>query len=81
MRYDLSTGTAQRERISLPDGSSLLLNARSAADLNFDGRKRDIELLSGGAIVDVRASDHDALRLCSHLGVMSMSEGRCMMML
>lgn len=81
LRYDLSTGTAQRESLSLPDGSSLLLNAQSAANLNFEGRKRDIELLSGGAIVDVRASDHDALRLCSHLGVMSMSEGRCMMIL
>lgn len=81
LRADLSTATAQRERIALPDGSSLLLNAQSAVNLRFAGRKRDVELLDGGAIADVRASERDALRLCSRLGAASMAEGRCMMML
>lgn len=81
LRSDLSTGTAQRERIALPDGSSLLLNAQSAVNLHFEAHKRDVELLDGGVIVDVRASDRDALRLCSRLGTASMAEGRCMMML
>jgi transmembrane sensor len=81
LRSDLSTGTAQRERIALPDGSSLLLNAQSAVNLRFEGLRRDVELLDGGAIADVRASERDALRLCSRLGNASMAEGRCMMML
>ncbi|MEQ7918471.1 FecR domain-containing protein [Xanthomonas sp. WHRI 1810A] len=80
-RSDLSTGTAQRESIALPDGSSLQLNAQSAVNLRFEGHKRDVELLDGGAIVDVRASERDALRLCSRLGTASMAQGRCMMML
>ena len=81
LRSDLSTGTAQRERLGLPDGSSLLLNARSAVNLRFAGHKRDVELLDGGVIAEVRASEGDALRLCSRLGSTSMAEGRCMMML
>ena len=81
LRYDLSTGTAQRERFALPDGSSLLLNAQSAANLDFAGRKRDIELLAGGAIVDVQANARDALRLGCRLGAASLAEGRCMMQL
>lgn len=81
LRSDMSTGTAQRERIVLLDGSSLLLNAQSAVKLHFEGRKRDVELLDGGVIADVRASERDALRLYSPQGVASMAEGRCMMML
>lgn len=81
LRSDLSTGTAQRERIALPDGSSLLLNAQSAVNLHFEAHRRDVELLDGGVIADVQASEQDALRLCSRLGTASMAEGRCMMML
>lgn len=81
LRTDRSTGTAQRERITLPDGSSLLLNAQSAVNLHFEGRRRDVELLDGAVIAQVRASERDALRLCSARGVTSMAEGRCMMML
>ncbi|WP_296254233.1 MULTISPECIES: DUF4880 domain-containing protein [unclassified Pseudomonas] len=81
LRADLSTGTAQREHVVLPDGSSLTLNAQSAVNLRFEGRKRDVQLLDGGAIAHVRASEREALRLCSRLGIASMAEGRCMMML
>lgn len=81
LRSDLSTGTAQRERIVLPDGSSLLLNAQSAVKLRFEGRKREVELLDGAVIADVHSSEREALRLCSSRGIASMAEGRCMMML
>jgi len=81
LRSDLSTGTTQRERRVLPDGSPLLLNAQSAVNLRFEGRMREVELLDGGVIVEVRASERDALRLCSRLGTASIAEGRCMMML
>lgn len=81
LRADLNTGTAQRERITLPDGSSLLLNAQSAVNLDFERRKRDVELLDGGVIADVQAADREMFRLCSRLGTASLAEGRCMMML
>ncbi|MCS3472242.1 transmembrane sensor [Pseudomonas sp. JUb42] len=81
LRADLNTGTAQRERITLPDGSSLLLNAQSAVNLDFERRKRDVELLDGGVIADVQAADRELFRLCSRLGTASLAEGRCMMML
>ena len=81
LRADASTGTARRERITLADWSSLLLNAQSAVNLDFEGRKRDVQLLDGGAIADVRACDRDALRLSSRLGSASTAEGRCMMTL
>lgn len=81
LRSDVSAATAKRELIALPDGSSLLLNAQSTVNLDFERRKRDVELLDGGIIADVRASDRDLFRLCSRLGIASLAEGRCMMML
>ncbi|PWF20892.1 FecR family protein [Corticimicrobacter populi] len=44
---DLGTGTAQRQRHTLPDGSDILLDARSRIDLAFDGRQRLVHLLAG----------------------------------
>lgn len=52
---DLSTGTAQRRRFVLADGSEIMLNARSAADLAFDGRARRVRLRSGAVYVRVAA--------------------------
>lgn len=50
---DLRTGTGQRRRFDLPDGSSLLLNARSAVDLEFGARTRGLRLRSGECIASV----------------------------
>src|SRR5690606_12864943 len=52
---DLSTGRAQRRRFVLADGSEIMLNARSAADLAFDGRARRVRLRSGAVYVRVAA--------------------------
>lgn len=52
---DLHTGTGQRQRFDLPDGSSLLLNARSAVDLVSDPDRRTVRLRSGAVIADVPA--------------------------
>ena len=53
---DLRTGTAERRRFVLDDGSELLLNARSAADLRFSPTQRLVRLRAGALIVQV-ASD------------------------
>lgn len=46
-RSDYSTGTGERRSVTLPDGSLLQLNTRSAADLAFDARQRLIRLNHG----------------------------------
>lgn len=50
---DLRTGTGERRRFDLADGSSLLLNARSAADAPWDGDPRAAKLRSGETIAEV----------------------------
>lgn len=44
---DVSTGTAERRTVSLPDGSELFLNAKSAVDLDFSDAHRIVRLLDG----------------------------------
>lgn len=55
MSADLRTGTAQRRKYVLSDGSELTLDAESAADLAFSGGQRRIHLLSGALHVRVAA--------------------------
>ncbi|XAH24853.1 FecR family protein [Xylophilus sp. GW821-FHT01B05] len=52
---DLHTGTAERQRFVLEDGSELLLNARSAADLDFSPTQRLVRLRAGALIAQVTA--------------------------
>lgn len=47
---DFHTATGQRQRFALTDGSSLLLNARSAADIDFTAERRAVRLRSGALI-------------------------------
>ncbi|MNR76253.1 fec operon regulator FecR [compost metagenome] len=50
---DLRTATGQRKHIHLADGSHIWLNARSAADIDFDEVTRRIHLRRGEIVVDV----------------------------
>lgn len=50
---DLRTATGQRKHLRLADGSQIWLNARSAADVDFDEVTRRIHLRSGEIVVDV----------------------------
>lgn len=52
---DLRTGIGQRQRFALDDGSSLLLDADSAVDLDFHAR-RWVRLRRGQLIVQVHAA-------------------------
>lgn len=52
---DLHTATGERRRFALADGSSVLLDARSAADVRFTASRREIHLRAGALIADVPA--------------------------
>ncbi len=50
---DITTGTGERRQLTLADGSTLWLNARSAIDLQFGATLREVRLRAGELIVDV----------------------------
>lgn len=52
---DLHSATGERRRISLPDGSLLVLNARSAVNLDFSADRRLLRLREGELQVSVAA--------------------------
>ncbi|GAB2817223.1 FecR domain-containing protein [Comamonas piscis] len=54
MTADLRTGTGQRQTFTLPDGSELLLDARSAVDLDFGADRRRVKLRRGALLVQAR---------------------------
>lgn len=49
---DLRTGTGERRRFDLPDGSAVTLDARSAADLDFRAGRRTVTLRAGALIAE-----------------------------
>ncbi|MBD1553125.1 FecR domain-containing protein [Pseudomonas typographi] len=49
----LSTGTDERRQLTLIDGSTLILNARSLVETRFDGNQRLLLLRRGELLVDV----------------------------
>lgn len=57
MRADYSSARGERYRLTLPDGSSVLLDADSALDETFTGTGRRVRLLRGGAFFDVAHAD------------------------
>ncbi|RYF59117.1 MAG: hypothetical protein EOO29_49345 [Comamonadaceae bacterium] len=65
---DLSTGTGERRRITLPDGSELVLNARSAVDVRFDAQRRSLRLRAGELIVTVAPNAARPFSVQSHEG-------------
>ncbi|WP_034105534.1 MULTISPECIES: FecR domain-containing protein [Pseudomonas] len=63
MLADVTTRTSQRRTLQLSDGSSLTLNARSAANINIDMQSgsRKIRLVSGEMILNVAPSQQPFL--------------------
>lgn len=56
---DLRTGTSQWQETRLDDGSQVILDGRSAADLDFDTSQRKVRLIQGDILVEVA---HDSRR-------------------
>jgi len=50
---DLRTGTGERRTVELADGSEMLLNARSTADIQFDAQRRVVRLREGELLVKI----------------------------
>ena len=50
---DIRTATGERRTLDLPGGCSLLMDARSAADLHFDATQRLVRLREGALIATV----------------------------
>jgi transmembrane sensor len=73
---DLSTGRGQRAQFKLPDGSQVLLNARSAIDVQFDADQRRLRLLQGALLVDAQPGTQP-LCIDSPYGGLSLAAGRC----
>ncbi|MGH0001274.1 FecR family protein [Pseudovibrio ascidiaceicola] len=59
LQADYTTQSAQMRQISLPDGSSMLMNSETAVALDFEGPQRRVHVLRGEAYFDVL---HDAQR-------------------
>lgn len=57
---DLRTGTGERRDFALPDGSTVTLDARSAADLDFRGGQRTIVLRQGALLAHAAAQAWEA---------------------
>lgn len=70
---DYRSGTGERQRHQLPDGTELLLGTRSAAVLSFSGHERRVRLLQGEALF---TTGHPAGELGSSPFVVETAEGR-----
>ncbi|WEK48355.1 MAG: FecR domain-containing protein [Candidatus Andeanibacterium colombiense] len=66
---DLKTGRGERRAIALADGSRLVLDADSAADIDYGTGERRIALLRGRLHVEVRHGDARPFRVAALGGV------------
>ncbi|MDF0731391.1 FecR domain-containing protein [Pseudomonas entomophila] len=73
---DLATGTAQRRQLRLPDGSELLLNARSRVTPSFDSGQRQLTLREGELQVGIAGGQPRPLRIQTPAGVVSSLDAR-----
>jgi transmembrane sensor len=58
---DLRTGTGERRDFTLPDGSQLSLDARSAADIDFREGHRTVTLRQGALVVQAAPRHHSGV--------------------
>ena len=71
---DFASGTAERRRFVLSDGSTVELNARSAVNVTSDGPQRALRLKTGEILVTAKAGptplrvDSEAVRMISNGG-------------
>ncbi len=77
---DLHTATGRRQRVSLDDGSELVLNARSAVDIDFTGQRRVLRLRRGEIQLRV-AGDRRPMLVTSPFGQVLSQGGRLQMRL
>ncbi|WP_020186221.1 FecR domain-containing protein [Methylopila sp. 73B] len=66
---DHVSGTGERSRVALSDGSLMTLDAASAVAVDFSGDRRSVRLLKGAAFFDVRADPARPFRVESAFGL------------
>ncbi|MEW5422940.1 FecR domain-containing protein [Amorphus sp. 3PC139-8] len=62
-RADFVTDVGDRQAVSLPDGSTMVLDTASAAAIDFAEGRRSVRLLSGEAFFDVRHDTEHPFRV------------------
>ncbi len=75
---DLSTGTGERKTFTLPDGSNVQLNARSAADTDFSQQQRKLFVREGDLIVNAKTDSRNPFIVSTDLGMMQTMGARFM---
>src|SRR3546814_489245 len=75
---DAATGTAERRRYMLSDGSALLLDARSRIDLTYTANLRSLKLLAGAVTVEARTNDQRPFAVETTEGVIRSAGSRYM---
>jgi len=83
------TGTGQRRRVALPDGSWMELDARSAANIDFSDGRRIVRMATGAAVFETigrhgMADDgisaiHQPLRVLTSHGEIQLLDGRALL--
>lgn len=76
---DLRTGTAERRTFRLDDGSTLLLNAESAVDLDFSTNQRRVQLLRGAVLAEVSKDTARPFVLTCPWGEAWLDGGSCLL--
>jgi len=75
---DLSTGTAQRRRFVLADGTTLTLDAQSAVNLDMRAEVRNVRLLHGSLLAQVPTAVQP-FQLTSRFGTACLAGGECLL--
>lgn len=78
MLSDLHTGTGERKTFTLPDGSDVQLNARSAADIDFSPQQRKLRVSEGDLIVNAKADFARPFIVSTELALLQTSGARFM---
>jgi transmembrane sensor len=71
---DRSTGLAQRENSALPDGSDLLLDAKTSIDVDFDNGRRHVTLRQGRMLARVAAVPQRPLTIATPHGAVTTND-------
>lgn len=75
---DAVTGTSERRQYTLSDGSKLLLDARSSANLSYTPSSRELNLQMGAATIQVSPNDPRPFRTVTNEGVIRTGGARYM---
>lgn len=78
---DLRTATAERRSFTLEDGSTLLLNAQSAVDVDFGPGQRRVQVLRGAVQAQISRAPGRPFVLACAFGEAWLDGGRCLLAL